>query len=61
MGVRYAAQPVQHMQKALTEMNVYLHHVIDDLLSTNRYPYPPGDPRRPTRCPYPGCHAGGAL
>jgi transposase len=33
MLVRYAAQHVQHMQKALTEMNVQLHHVIDDLLS----------------------------
>jgi transposase len=33
MLVRYAAQHVQHMQKALTEMNVQLHHVLDDLLS----------------------------
>jgi transposase len=33
MLVRYAAQHVQHMQKALTEINVQLHHVIDDLLS----------------------------
>jgi transposase len=33
MLVRYAAQHVQHMQKALMEMNVQLHHVIDDILS----------------------------
>jgi transposase len=31
MLVKYAAQHVQHMQKALMEMNVQLHHVIDDL------------------------------
>ncbi|HEY5866116.1 MAG TPA: IS110 family transposase [Candidatus Tectomicrobia bacterium] len=33
MLVRYAAQHIQHMQKALTEMNVQLHHGVDDLLS----------------------------
>ena len=26
-----AAQRVQHMQKALTEMNVHIHHVISDI------------------------------
>jgi transposase len=31
MLVRYAGQHVQHMQKALMEMNVQLHHVIDDI------------------------------
>src|SRR6516165_7825224 len=31
MLVRYAAQHVQHMQKALMEMNVQLHHVIADI------------------------------
>jgi len=29
--VRLAAEHIQHMQKALTEMNVQLHHVIDDI------------------------------
>lgn len=33
MLVRSAAQHVQHRQKALMEMNVQLHHVIDDILS----------------------------
>ena len=31
MLVEYAAQHVQHMQKALTQMNVKLHHVIRDI------------------------------
>jgi transposase len=31
MLVRYAAQHVQHMQKALMELHVQLHHVIDDI------------------------------
>ena len=31
MLVRYAGQHVQHMQKALLEMNVQLHHVLDDI------------------------------
>jgi transposase len=29
--VRMAAQRVQHMQKALTEMNVHIHYVISDI------------------------------
>ena len=29
--VRMAVQHVQHMQKALTQMNVHIHHVISDL------------------------------
>jgi len=29
--VRMAAQHVQHMQKALTQMNVHIHHVISDI------------------------------
>ena len=29
--VRQAAEHIQHMQKALTEMNVQLHHVLDDI------------------------------
>jgi transposase len=31
MLVRYASQHIQHMQKALMQMNVQLHHVIDDI------------------------------
>ena len=31
MLVEYAAQHTQHMQKALTQMNVKLHHVISDI------------------------------
>lgn len=31
MLVRYAGQHIQHMQKALMEMNVQLHHVLDDI------------------------------
>ena len=31
MLVEYAAQHIQHMQKALTQMNVKLHHVISDI------------------------------
>ena len=31
MLVEHAAQHVQHMQKALTQMNVKLHHVISDI------------------------------
>ena len=31
MLVEYAAQHVQHMQKALTQMNVKLQHVISDI------------------------------
>ena len=31
MLVQYAAQHIQHMQKALTQMNVKLHHVISDI------------------------------
>ena len=31
MLVQYASQHVQHMQKALTQMNVKLHHVISDI------------------------------
>ena len=31
MLVKYAAQHVQHMQKALMQMNVQLHHVISDI------------------------------
>jgi transposase len=34
--VRYAGQHVQHMQKALMEMNVQLHHVIDDIQSKQK-------------------------
>ncbi len=33
MLVEHAAQHVQHMQKALTQMNVKLHHVIRDITS----------------------------
>ena len=29
--MEYAAQHIQHMQKALTQMNVKLHHVISDI------------------------------
>ena len=32
MLVEHAAQHVQHMQKALTQMNVKLHHVISDIM-----------------------------
>jgi transposase len=32
--VQLAAEHIQHMQKALTEMNVQLHHVIDDITGT---------------------------
>jgi transposase len=31
MLVRYASQPIQHMQKALMPMNVPLHQVLDDI------------------------------
>ena len=31
MLVEYASQHIQHMQKALTQMNVKLHHVISDI------------------------------
>jgi len=31
MLVKYAGQHVQHMQKALMQMNVQLHHVITDI------------------------------
>ena len=31
MLVEYAAQHIQHMQKALTQMNLKLHHVISDI------------------------------
>ena len=31
MLVQYAAHHIQHMQKALTQMNVKLHHVISDI------------------------------
>ena len=31
MLVQYASQHIQHMQKALTQMNVKLHHVISDI------------------------------
>jgi len=31
MLIRYGAQHIQHMQKALTQMNVQLHHVIRDI------------------------------
>ena len=31
MLVEYAAQHIQHMQKALTQMNVKLHHIISDI------------------------------
>ena len=31
MLVRYASQHIQHLQKALMQMNVQLHHVIDDI------------------------------
>jgi len=29
--VRYAASPIQHMQKALEQMNVQIHKVISDI------------------------------
>ena len=31
MLVSYAAQHIQHMQKALTQMNVLVHHAVDDI------------------------------
>ncbi|HYM08226.1 MAG TPA: hypothetical protein VEU11_16870 [Terriglobales bacterium] len=34
--VRMVAQHVQHMQKALTQMNVHIHHVISDRRRQNR-------------------------
>src|ERR1700676_5046688 len=34
--VRMAVQHVQHMQKALTQMNVHIHHVISDITRLTR-------------------------
>lgn len=60
--VEYAAAHIQHMQKALMEMNLQLHHVVSDITGCDGDEDHPGNrfrrarPRRPgrfARCPVP--------
>ena len=34
MLIKYASQHIQHMQKALTQMNIKLQHVVSDITGT---------------------------
>ena len=41
----YAAAHIQHMQKALMQMNVQLHHVVSDITGVTGMAHPPRDRR----------------
>ena len=49
--VEYAAAHIQHMQKALMQMNVQLHHVVTDITGRDRDAHHPSDRRGQARCP----------
>jgi transposase len=59
--LQYGASHIQHMQKALTEMNVQLHHVVTDIYRCDRAADHPHDPRRRAQSGSAGAHAGSAL
>jgi transposase len=57
--VEYAAAHIQHMQKALMQMNLQLHHAVTDITGVTGMPHLPrhrrggalpGDPGHPSRC-----------
>lgn len=53
----YAAAHIQHMQKALTHMNLQLHHVVTDITGGHGHTHHSSHRCRRTRCPDLGPHA----
>ena len=57
MLIRYAAAHIQHLQKAMTQMNLQLHHVISDITGAYRYEDNPSDCRGGTESKETGSNA----